>query len=89
MDHLTITQHIKMIKIYYKNGDPATAMYRALRGDYGLHNRQTTQAIDKIANEFEDTGMVTNIARPVLYRFARSAENIAIVSESADEDQNE
>ena len=48
---------------------PAT--YRALRGDYGLHNRSITQAI-----------VVTNIERPEHYPFARSAENIAIVSES-------
>ena len=32
--------------------------------------------------KFEDTGLVTNIERHVHYRFARSAENIAIVSES-------
>ena len=43
LDRLTITQHIRMIKTYYKNTDSATALYRALRGDYGLHNRPTTQ----------------------------------------------
>ena len=32
--------------------------------------------------------MVTNIERPVYHRFARSAENIAIVSESVAEDPN-
>ena len=32
--------------------------------------------------------MVTNIERPVHYRFARSAENIAVVSESVAEDPN-
>ena len=52
MDHLTITQRIKMIKTYYKNGDSATATYRTLRGDYGLHNRPTTQAIGKIVKKF-------------------------------------
>ena len=41
-DRLTLTQRIKIIKIYYKTGDSATATYRALRGDDGLHNRQTT-----------------------------------------------
>ena len=41
MDHLTITQRIKMIKTYYKNGNSATATYRALRSDYGLYNRPT------------------------------------------------
>ena len=52
MDGLTVTQRIRMIKTYYKNGGSETATYRALRGDYGLHNRPTSQAI-------------TNIERPV------------------------
>ena len=76
MDRLTTTQRIKIIKTYYKNGDSATATYRALRGDYGLHNRQTTQAIGKSVKKFEETGVVTNIERPKHHRFARSAENI-------------
>ena len=48
MDRLTVTQRISIIKTYYKNGDSATATYRALRGDCGLHNRPTTQAIGKL-----------------------------------------
>ena len=36
---------IKIIKIYYKNGDSATASYRALGGDYDLHKRPTTKVI--------------------------------------------
>ena len=51
MDHLTITKRIKMIKIYFKNSDSATAMYRILREDYGLHSRLTKQAIGKIVNK--------------------------------------
>ena len=51
--------------MYYKNGDSATAMYCALRGDYGLHNRLTTKAIGKIVKKFEQTGVITNIERPV------------------------
>ena len=38
--------------------------------------------------KFEETGVVTQIERPVHYRFTRSAENIAIVSESVSEDPN-
>ena len=38
--------------------------------------------------KFEETGVVTNIERPVHHRFARSAENIAIISESVAEDPN-
>ena len=89
IDHfLTITQGIKIFKTYYKNGDYATATYRALRGDYGLHNHPTTQAIGKIAKKFEETGVVTRIERPVHHHFARFAENITMVSESVAEDPN-
>ena len=52
MDRLTITQRIKISKTYYKNGDSTTATYR---GDYGLNNRLTTQAIGKIVKKFEET----------------------------------
>ena len=69
---LTITQRIEIIKTYFKNDDSTTAKYRALRGDYGLHNRQTTQAIGKIVKQSEVTGVVTNIERPLYHRFARS-----------------
>ena len=48
MDCLTIIQRIKIMKTYHKNSVFATATYRALRGDSGLHNRPTTQAIGKI-----------------------------------------
>ena len=81
IDCLTITQRIKISKTYYKNSESATATYRAVRGDYGLHNRPTTQAIDKIVKKFKQTGVVTNIKRPVHHRFARSAEKISILSE--------
>ena len=52
IDRLTITQRTKIIKTYYKNGNSATARYRALRGDNGLHNRPTTQAIYRIMKKF-------------------------------------
>ena len=86
MDRLTITQCKKMIKTYYKIG--ATATNRALRRDYGLHNRPTTQAIYKIMKKFEETEVVTNIERSVYHRFAPFAENIASLSESVAGDQN-
>ena len=76
MDRLTITERIKIIKTYYKNDDFATAMYCALRRDYGLHNRLATQAIGKIADEFEQTGVVINIERPVYHHFARSTRSL-------------
>ena len=75
-----IFSFLKIIKPYYKNGDSASGTYRALRGDYGLHNPPITQVIGKIVKIFEETGVVTNIVRPMHHRFPRSAENIAIVS---------
>ena len=75
MNHLTITQRIKMIKTNQKSVDSTTASYRALRGDYG----PTTQAIGKIVKKFEETEVLTNIERPVHNSFARCAKNIAIV----------
>ena len=38
--------------------------------------------------KLEEAGVFTNIERPVHHRFARSVENIAIVSESVAEDPN-
>ena len=63
-------------------------MYHTLRGDYGLHNRPTTQAIGKIVKKFEITRVVANIERPVHHRFACFPENIAIVSEYVGGDPN-
>ena len=74
-----------MIKTYYKKGDSVTVTYPALREDY---DRPTTQATGKIVKKFEETGVITNSEKPVHNRFARSAEKIAIVSESVAEDLN-
>ena len=82
------TTHKNDQNLQQTNGESATATYRALRGDYGVHNRTTMQAIGKIIIKFEETGMVINIERAVHYRFACFAENIAIVSESVAEDTN-
>ena len=69
-----------MTQTYYKNVDSATIKYRALRGDYGLRNRSNTRVIGKVVKEFKETKVVTNIESSVHHRFARSAENIAIIS---------
>ena len=61
MNRLTITQRIKNNKTFCKNADSAKAMYCALRGDCGLQNRPTMQAIGKIVKRFEKAEMVINI----------------------------
>ena len=48
----------------------------------------TTQAIGKIVKKFKETEVITNIEKPVHHRFARSTENIAIVSANVAKDRN-
>ena len=83
-----ITQRIKIIETYYKTADSATATYRSLRENYGIHNRPITQAIAKIVKKFEETEVVANIESSVYHRFAHSTANIAIVSQNVGEDPN-
>ena len=55
---------------------------------YGRHNRPTQQTISNTVRKFEETGSVIDIARPVHHRNIRSAENIAVVAQSVEEDPN-
>ena len=57
MDRFAITQRIKIIKTYNKNGDSTTVTFRAM------------QAIGKIVKKFEMTGVVTNIEWSAHHRF--------------------
>ena len=66
MNRLTNTQRTKIIKIYY------IASYNALR-DYGLHNRQTKQAIGKIEKKSEETGVVINIENACAFAIVSGA----------------
>ena len=68
--------------------DSAADTYRALRKDYGLHNRPIPQVIGKIVKKFKEIGGVRNIERSVHHGFTRSAENNVIVSKSVDKDPN-
>ena len=48
------TTHKNYQNLLQNIGDSDTATYPALRGDYGLHNRPTAQAIGKIVKKFEE-----------------------------------
>ena len=85
---LLISHTLLITKSYYKNSDSAIATYRVLISSYGSHNRPTMQAIGKIVKKSEETAVITNIEKCVHHRFARSGENIAIVSESVALDPN-
>ncbi|ERL94482.1 hypothetical protein D910_11759 [Dendroctonus ponderosae] len=66
----------------------AASTFRALRADYGRHNRPTEQKISNTVEKFEETGSVTDIARHVHHRSIRSAENVTVVAQSVEEDPN-
>lgn len=52
MDPLITVQCIKPVKAYFKNGDSNMITFRAIRGDCGAHNLQTTQPIGKIKKRY-------------------------------------
>lgn len=68
MDRLTTAERVKIVKTYYKNDDSAVSTFRALRADYGRHNRPTQQTILNTVNKFEQIGSVVDIQRPVHHR---------------------
>lgn len=85
MDSYSIQQHVQMIKLFYQNECSVRATHRALRPFYGRHNRPTERTIRRVVDKFESTGSVNDRSTPVRQRNARSAENIAAVRESVQE----
>ena len=88
MHGFTIAQRVNFVKLYYKNGDSPARVYRALRSDFGRHGRPTKHTIPNVVRIFEETGSIADIVRPVHYRNVRSAENIAAVAASVEDDPN-
>ena len=50
--------------------------FRALQGDYVLHNQFTKQAIAEIMKKFKEIGSFTNLVRSEHYHNAGTAKNI-------------
>lgn len=48
VNHLTSAEQVKIIKTYCNNSDLNVATFRALRENYGAHNRPTTEESGKI-----------------------------------------
>ena len=58
-----------ILSVVWPPGSCDLTPQRALKGDFVLLNRPTTQAIFKPVMKFDETAVVTNIERPVHYRF--------------------
>lgn len=85
MASYTIEQHVQMIKLYYQNECSSVQTLRALRPFYGRRSGPSKSTLQRLVAKFETTGSVNNQPTPVRQRNARSAENIAAVRESVQE----
>lgn len=79
MTKYTPQQRLQIVKIYYKNSESVRATFRALRDEYGRHNRPSEQAIRAIIDRFETKFTLLDQKAPIRARSARSNENIAAV----------
>ena len=85
MASYTIEQHVQIIKLYYQNEFSLVQTLRALRPFYGRRGGPSKSTFQRLVAKFETTGSVNNQPIPVRQRDARSAENIAAVRESVQE----
>ena len=88
MDRFSIAQRVNFVRLYYKNDENPANVFRAIRTDFGRHGRPTEHIIANVVRKFEQTGSVADIVRPVHHRNVRSAENIAAVAASVEDDPN-
>lgn len=85
MASYTVEQHVEIIKLYYQNECSLVRTLRALRPIYGRRGGPSKSTIQRLVAKFEKAGSVNNQPTPARRRNARSAENIAAVRESVQE----
>ncbi|KAJ8935523.1 hypothetical protein NQ318_005630 [Aromia moschata] len=77
--------HVQMIKLYYQNECSLVKTLRALRPFYGRRDGPSKSTLQRLVAKFKTTGSVNNLQTPLRQRNARSAENIAAVRVSVQE----
>lgn len=85
MERYSIEERVLIVKTFFKSGENFTNTIRALRNDFGNHNRPSRAAIKKLIDKFNVTGSVLDVQRPVRPRSARSVANIDATSASVRE----
>ena len=85
MTSYTIEQHVQMIKLYYQYECSLARTLRALRPFYDKRGCPSQSTLQRLVVKFEMIDSVSNKPTPVRQRNARSAENIAAVRESVQE----
>ena len=89
MERLTPQQRLQIVQLYYENQRSVKNVFRALRGDYGRHNRPTEPTIRNTITKIETQFTLLDDTRPNRPRPARSEENIAAVAQSVRDDSDE
>jgi len=82
MERYTLEQRILIVKTHIRNGENLTSTIRALRNNFGVHNRPSRAAVKRLCEKFDRTGSVLDVKTSVRPRSGRSRENIAAVSDS-------
>ena len=82
MASYTNEQQVQIIKLFYQNECSLVKTMRASRPLHGRRGGPSRSTLQRLVAKFETTGSVKNQQAPVRQRNARSAENIAAVSES-------
>ena len=85
MASYTVEQHVQMLKLYYQNECSLVQTLRALRPFYGRRGGPSKSTLQRLVAKFESTGSINNLPTPVRAKTARSAENIAAVRDSVQE----
>nr|XP_022920706.1 uncharacterized protein LOC111429121 [Onthophagus taurus] len=79
------TLRIEIIKIHYKNGEILAETVRKTRTFLGRREAPCRTAIQKLVEKFELLGQVSDVKNKTRARRSRTAENIAAVAESVEE----
>ncbi|CAI6367280.1 unnamed protein product [Macrosiphum euphorbiae] len=74
-----------MIKLFYQNQSSITQTLRSSRPFYGRPSGPSKSTLQRLVAKFETTGSVNDQITPVRQRTSRSADNIAAVRESVQE----
>jgi len=89
MYRLTPEERLQIVKRYYENNGSVRQTMRALRPIYGRHNRPSESLIRSTMDRFHTTFTLVDNRHPQRRRTVRTAEAIAAVEHSVEDDPNE
>jgi hypothetical protein len=85
MERYTIAQRIQIVEFYIQSSKSVVATIRKIKANFGRNHSISKNTVKNIVDKFYQTGSVHDLPRSGGPRTARSAENIAAVSESVRE----